>query len=62
MKGQKNPKTKNKNWFKKSKECSDWMVKLKKIINFIKNQEEKLEIKTIRTILENIIPLIWIEW
>jgi hypothetical protein len=34
------------------------MVKLKKIINFIKNQEEKLEIKTIRTILENIIPLI----
>jgi hypothetical protein len=34
------------------------MVKLKKIINFTKNQEEKLEIKTIRTILENIIPLI----
>ena len=62
MKGQKNTKTKNKNWFKKSKECSDWMVKLKKIINFTKNQEEKLEIKTIRTILENIIPLIWIEW
>jgi hypothetical protein len=34
------------------------MVKLKKIINFTKNQEEKLEIKTIRTILKNIIPLI----
>jgi hypothetical protein len=34
------------------------MVKLKKIINFTKNQEEKLEIKTIRTILENIISLI----
>jgi len=34
------------------------MVKLKKIISFTKNQEEKLEIKTIRTILENIIPLI----
>jgi hypothetical protein len=34
------------------------MVKLKKIINFTKNQEEKLEIKTIRTILKKIIPLI----
>jgi hypothetical protein len=36
-------------------------VKLKRIINFTKEPREKLDIKTMRTKLKNIIPSIWIE-
>jgi hypothetical protein len=36
-------------------------VKLKRIITSTKGPRKKLEIKTLRTKLKNIIPLIWIE-
>ena len=29
---------------------------------FQKDQEKKIEIKTMRTVFENIMPSIWIEW
>ena len=35
---------------------------MKRIITFTKGPRKKLEIKTIRTKLENIMPSIWIEW
>jgi hypothetical protein len=38
------------------------MMQLKRIITFTKRLRKKLEIKKIRTKLENIIPSIWIEW
>jgi len=37
------------------------MVKLKRIITFTKGSTKKLEIKTIRTKLKNMISSIWIE-
>ena len=40
----------------------DWKVNLKRKITFTKGSRKKLEIKTIRTKLKNIIPIIWIEW
>jgi len=39
-----------------------WRVKLKRIITFTKKPRKKLEIKTMRTKMENIISSIWIEW
>jgi hypothetical protein len=57
----KNQKNEDQNWHKKYKKYSNWRVKLKRIINFTKEPREKLEIKTMRTKLENIIPSIWIE-
>ena len=40
----------------------DWKVKLKIKITFTTGPTKKLEIKTMRTELKNIIPIIWIEW
>jgi hypothetical protein len=37
------------------------MMKLKRIITFTKGSIIKVKIKILRTKLENIIPLIWIE-
>ena len=38
------------------------MVKLKRIITSSKGPRKKIEIKTMRTKLKNIIPSIWNEW
>ena len=37
-------------------------MKLKRIITFTKSPRKKIEIKKIRTKLNNIIPWIWVEW
>jgi hypothetical protein len=44
------------------KQCFYWNVKLKRIVTFTKSPWKKLEIKTMRTELKNIILSIWNEW
>jgi hypothetical protein len=61
-KWQKNKRMRIKIDIKNKKKIYDWMVKLKRRITFPKWSKKKLEIKIMRTMLENIMLSIWIEW